>query len=406
MLPHGECTSILLVVAVIFWMPAAAASCTRGPVTSRSPGWTALIVRCGAPAGVDCALAAATPSAATMRTIADDLRMAHSSFDYWLVRTSICRLEREPFASERTPIMRPEAARDSLLPRICVYARSAVNRGAPQWPRRPNRSPAKTRRQRVGQRSFVKALFLDLQICTIDVSAYDMGPLQLVPDGKVERLANLALALTVTKAFLDALAETMHGSAQVNDVAQGLQISVPRYEMPDVERLNLLERADPVLDEPVLQRRNDAVDENVAGDEDFVVRQMDQQVTGGVGSTRNHKDHSYAVNQQFRSGSLGVGQPGGERLRSGERASDRLLHDREPLLAGFENRLAAHLGADQRGALERRVSQMVIAVVVCIDDVRHWLVGDLAHGRSDVPAHLGRASGVDKDDALVAYDDR
>jgi len=43
--------------------------------------------------------------------------------------------------------------------------------------------------------------------------------------------------------------------------------------------------------------------------------------------------------------------------------------------------------------------------VVRIHHVRDWLVRDSAHGRRDVPAHLVRAPGVDKNHPLVAYDD-
>lgn len=48
----------------------------------------------------------------------------------------------------------------------------------------------------------------------------------------------------------------------------------------------------------------------------------------------------------------------------------------------------------------------MVAVVVCIDHVRDWLVGDLVHRCPDVPAHLVRAARVDEDHAFVAYDDR
>jgi len=59
----------------------------------------------------------------------------------------------------------------------------------------------------------------------------------------------------------------------------------------------------------------------------------------------------------------------------------------------------------ERGPFERNVSKVVIAVVVRIHNVRDWLVRDLAHRCRDMPAHLVRASGVDKDHPLVAHDD-
>ena len=75
-------------------------------------------------------------------------------------------------------------------------------------------------------------------------------------------------------------------------------------------------------------------------------------------------------------------------------------------MTGLENHLAAHLGADERDPFERHVSEGVIAVVVRIHHVRDGLVRDLAHRRRDVPAHLVRAPGVDKDHPLVAHHDR
>ncbi len=44
-------------------------------------------------------------------------------------------------------------------------------------------------------------------------------------------------------------------------------------------------------------------------------------------------------------------------------------------------------------------------MVVRIHHVRDWLIRDLAHRRRDVPAHLVRAPGVDKDHPLVTDDD-
>ena len=178
-----------------------------------------------------------------------------------------------------------------------------------------------------------------------------------------------------------------------------------RDEMRDAERQYLVERADPVLQESILQCRDDPADEYVAGDQHLVVGKMDKQITDRVRPLGNPEYQSHAVDERLRSRARRVGDSGRQRPRSGELASDIPLHDPEPLVTGLENHLAAHLGADERGPFERHVAEVVIAVVMRIHHVRDWLVRDLAHRRRDVPAHLVRAPGVDKDHALVAHDD-
>ena len=181
---------------------------------------------------------------------------------------------------------------------------------------------------------------------------------------------------------------------------------MPRDELRDAERQYLVERPDPVLDESILQCRDDPADEHIARDQHLVVGKMDEQITDRVRSLRNPEYQSHAVDERLRLRARGVGDIGRQRPRSGELASDVPLHEREPLVTGLENHLAAHLGADERGAFERHVSEIVIAVVVRIHHVRDWLVRDSAHRCRDVPAHLVRAPGVDKDHPFVANDDR
>src|SRR5512134_8554 len=100
---------------------------------------------------------------------------------------------------------------------------------------------------------------------------------------------------------------------------------------------------------------------------------MNQQITDGVRSSRNPEYNSHAVDERLRPRALGIGDRSGQRLCRGELASDSALHDPEPLRSGLENHPATHLGADEGSPLERHISQVVIAMVVRVHDVRDWL---------------------------------
>src|ERR1700694_2437830 len=56
---------------------------------------------------------------------------------------------------------------------------------------------------RSGPRLEVEAVCLDLQVRAVDVSSDDIRPFQLVPDRKVQRLADLVLTLAFSETFLD-----------------------------------------------------------------------------------------------------------------------------------------------------------------------------------------------------------
>jgi hypothetical protein len=74
-------------------------------------------------------------------------------------------------------------------------------------------------------------------------------------------------------------------------------------------------------------------------------------------------------------------------------------------VASFEDHLAAQIGTDERGTVERNVSQVVITVVVCIHHMGDRLVGDFADVRGHVSTHFVRTTGIDKDHSLVTDDD-
>ena len=188
------------------------------------------------------------------------------------------------------------------------------------------------------------------------------------------------------------------------DIANGHEIAVSRDEIRDIERQYLVERANPVLQESILQCRDDAADEYIARDQHPVVGKVDEQITDRVRSLGNPEHQSHAVDERLRPRACSVGHLGRHRSRSGKLASNISFHDPEPLVSCLENHIAAHLGADERGSFERHVSKVMISVVVRIHHVRDWLVRDLTHRRRDVPAHLVRAPGVNKDHSLVAHD--
>ena len=177
------------------------------------------------------------------------------------------------------------------------------------------------------------------------------------------------------------------------------------HEARDAERLDLAERSDPVLDETILQCRHDPVDQHIAGDQHLVVGQIDEHVSGRVRSPRHPEDDAHAVYDRLPPGAPAVGDLGRDRRRPVKFVPDVVFHHREPFGAGLEDQLAALLGAYDRRSLERRISEIVVAVMVRVDDMRDRLVRESLHCRRDMPADRARAARVDQHRALVAHDD-
>src|SRR5687768_5055397 len=110
---------------------------------------------------------------------------------------------------------------------------------------------------RIARAALVEAVYFDLEVRAVDVPADHIGPLQALPERKIQRPAELRLALALSEAAFNARIEALHGGPQSAHLLRSHERAMSGHEMRDVERLDFIERAYPVLHESVLQRRDD-----------------------------------------------------------------------------------------------------------------------------------------------------
>ena len=173
------------------------------------------------------------------------------------------------------------------------------------------------------------------------------------------------------------------------------------------ERLDLVERRRPVVEVGVAGVGGRAVLDQVAAEEDLLLRQPGDGVALGVAAAELHQpdfelaepDRHLALEGERRPGQAGDRLDGAEQARE---ALDLALHVGR---AALDDQVARVLAGDDLARAVRARAEHAHRVVVAHDDVLDRLVGDFADVADDVLRHHRRRLGVDHHHRVVADDD-
>ena len=192
------------------------------------------------------------------------------------------------------------------------------------------------------------------------------------------------------------------------DVARRLEgRSATGDELLRFERRNRIERMWPVFVIRVAAIRRSVVFDQVAGEQDLVLRQPDHRVAFGV-ATAELQDLHFELPEPQRHLALeheigpGEARHRFDRLKEARKALDLALH---VLCAAFDDEVARILARNDVLGLVRRRTQYAHSVVMRQDDILDRLIGDFADATDNVLRHHRRGLRVDYHHGIVADDD-
>ena len=217
------------------------------------------------------------------------------------------------------------------------------------------------------------------------------------------------------------------------------RLAVPRDDVDEVDRLELLERVGPLVHVAVDEIR-DVVHEKVAGAEHLLLRQVDDEVAAGVAVAKVQEpnlaiaaEERHAIDQRHvRRRHLQLLEAGGECRLHAHLLLQALLRRGVGLVGGAglqvvdlfgqalqqvgEHALFQHIAgqlppgelvADDVDAGRKRLIPVgVVVVKVCVDEEAHGLVGNRLELLQHRPARLRRDVGVDNHHLVPVHDDR